>query len=257
MIKLTFLGTGTSQGIPVVGCQCDVCLSSDTNNTRLRSSALIESKNTTIIIDTGPDLRQQLLRTSVNRIDAILYTHEHNDHVIGLDDIRPIYFNRKSNIPSYALARVNAELRQRFAYMFADTKYPGVAQIDTHNIDKTTASFFIGDIEITPIGIEHGRLEILGYIFNDKVAYITDASAVSKETIVKLQNVDCIIVNALRKETHHSHFNLDQAITFITGLPAKKGYITHVSHDMGLMDDILHLLPSHISIAYDGLIFEC
>lgn len=251
-MQLTFLGTGTSQGIPTVGCTCEVCLSDNDKDKRLRSSVVITQAETTLLIDTGPDLRQQLLHNAITDVDAILFTHEHNDHVIGLDDIRPLYFRRRSNIPTFALQRVHEEIRLRFSYMFGNSVYPGVAQIDTHNIDQDTSTFTIDNIPVTPIGIMHGNLSILGYRFGD-IAYITDASSVSETQIEKLTNVNTIIVNALQRKEHHSHFTLDQALRFIDRIGAKTGYLTHLSHLMGCHEDISLELPEHVHLAYDGL----
>jgi len=252
-LQLTFLGTGTSQGIPTVGCNCTVCLSDNPKDHRLRCSVIITQKETSLLVDTGPDLRQQLLTNSIINVDAILFTHEHNDHVIGLDDIRPLYFRRRSNIPTYGLERVHNEIKQRFSYMFGNSVYPGVAQIDTHSINENTATFDIDDIQVTPIGVMHGNLPILGYRFG-RIAYITDASLISEKQIKKLSNLDIVVINALQRKEHHSHFTLDEAVEFINRIGAKAGYLTHLSHLMGSHDDISLELPKHIHVAYDGLV---
>lgn len=254
-MQLIFLGTGTSQGIPTVGCECDVCNSNNPKDQRLRSSVIVRHQNTSLLIDTGPDLRQQLLNNNITDVDAILYTHEHNDHVIGLDDIRPMYFRRRSNIPTYALKRVHDEIKLRFSYMFGDAIYPGVAQIDTHNIQAHTPSFAIESIEVTPIGVQHGKLDILGYRFG-KIAYITDASEIAEDQIEKLFGLEVVVINALQRKAHHSHFTLEEAIAFINKIGAKRAYLTHLSHLMGTHDDISLELPPHISLANDGLVVE-
>lgn len=253
ILKITFLGTGTSQGIPTVGCNCDVCLSDNYKDQRLRSSALVTKGDTSLLIDTGPDLRQQMLVNRIIDIDAIVFTHEHNDHVIGLDDIRPLYFRRRANIPTYGLHRVHQEIKTRFSYMFGDSVYPGVAQIDTHDIDSDTHTFNIDNIPVTPIGVMHGNLPILGYRFGN-MAYITDASYISEDQIKKLLNLDIIVVNALQRKEHHSHFTLEEALEFVNKIGAKKAYFTHLSHLMGKHDDISLELPDHIHLAYDGLV---
>ena len=250
ILQLTFLGTGTSQGIPTVGCTCPVCLSDNPKDQRLRSSAYITQNDTALLIDTGPDLRQQMLTNSIIDVDAILFTHEHNDHIIGLDDIRPLYFRRRSNIPTYALERVHHDIKRRFSYMFGDSVYPGVAQIDTHDI---TLTLDIDNIPITPRGVIHGKLPILGYRFG-KIAYITDASNLHESQLEKLFGLDIVVINALQRKKHHSHFTLDEAVTFIESIGAKTGYLTHLSHLMGFHDDISTELPDHIKVAYDGLV---
>lgn len=254
-MRLIFLGTGTSQGIPTVGCECLVCTSDNPRDQRLRSSVIVQNKDTSILIDTGPDLRQQLLLNKITDVDAILFTHEHNDHVIGLDDIRPMYFRRRSNIPTYGLKRVHEEVKQRFSYMFGQTVYPGVAQIDTHDIDEHTPSFNIGDIAITPIGVHHGKLGILGYRFGN-LAYITDASHIDNDQIEKLLGLDVVVINALQRKEHHSHFTLIEALEFVDQIGAKRAYLTHLSHLMGTYDDITLELPSNVSLAYDGLVID-
>ena len=254
-MQLTFLGTGTSQGIPTVGCTCTVCTSDNSKDHRLRSSVLVRERKTSLLLDTGPDLRQQLISNSITDIEAILFTHEHNDHVIGLDDSRPLYFRRMSNIPTYGLKRVHDEIKQRFAYMFGDAVYPGVAQIDTHDIDQDTSTFHLADIAVTPIGVMHGILPILGYRF-EKVAYITDASLIEEYQADKLMGVDTIIINALQRKEHHSHFTLTEALAFIKKINAKNAYLTHLSHLMGMHDDISSELPQNVHLAYDGLTIE-
>lgn len=254
-MKIRILGSGTSQGIPVVGCECDVCKSDNANDSRLRASILVSKGDTNILVDTGPDLRQQLLTNNIADIEAVVYTHEHNDHVIGLDDIRPLYFRYQSNIPTYGLERVNKEIQKRFSYMFGDKVYPGVAQIDVNHITKETSSFSIGNIKIIPVGVMHGHLNILGYRF-DNMAYITDASKIEKTERLKLANLDVLIINALQLQTHHSHFTLDQAIDVIRELQPKAAYITHISHTMGLAENVSKKLPAGISLAYDNQIIK-
>lgn len=250
-MKVHILGTGTSQGVPVIGCKCLVCTSEDVKNNRLRSCVVIEQDGTYILIDTGPDMRQQMLRADIPRIDAILYTHEHNDHVIGLDDIRPYNFKQNEDLPIYGLERVVKEIKDRFAYVFADKRYPGAPQAVAHSItgDHT---FQVNGIKIMPIRVVHGRLPILGYRIGG-MAFITDASHIEEAEIEKLQDLDVLIINALRQEQHPSHFNLSEALEIIEKVSCRRAYITHISHYMGLQKEWSKLLPAHVKASYDGL----
>lgn len=249
-MKVTFLGTGTSQGIPIIGSQHPVCLSNNPKDKRLRVSILLEFKDTTFLIDCGPDFRQQLLRTQCTRIDAVLFTHEHSDHTAGLDDLRPFYF-RQGNIPIYAHQRVIDALKVRFGYIFeTENKYPGVLTLDVHPISNTT--FKVLNKTVIPIEVLHHKLPVFGFRL-DNFAYITDAKTVSETEIQKIKNLDVLVVNALRKEPHISHFNLEEALTFIEKVAPKKAYLTHISHHMGFHDEIQSSLPSHVFLAYDEL----
>lgn len=253
-MKITFLGTGTSQGIPVITCNCVVCKSEDDKNKRLRVSVLVETDDKTIVIDSGPDFRYQMLRAKVKDLDAILYTHEHKDHVAGLDDIRPFNYLLRKNIDIYATERVQQALKKEFSYIFAEAHYPGLPQIDMHTID--TDVFNVGKTPVVPLEIMHYKLPILGFRINDFV-YITDAKTVSEETVAKIKGVKMLVVNALQKENHISHFTLDEAIAFAELVGAETTYFTHISHNMGLHEAVEKELPNNIKMAYDGLTLYC
>tara|TARA_B100000900_G_scaffold167443_1_gene142121 strand:- start:6996 stop:7757 length:762 start_codon:yes stop_codon:yes gene_type:complete len=249
-LKITFLGTGTSQGIPIIGSTHPVCLSKNPKDKRLRVSVLLEWESSTLLIDCGPDFRQQLLRTNCSRIDAVLFTHEHSDHTAGIDDLRPFYF-RQGNIPVYAHTRVVSALKKRFGYIFqTENKYPGVLTLDVHTIENI--SFFIGDKEITPVKVYHHKLPVFGFRIED-FAYITDAKTIANEEVKKLENLEVLVINALRLEPHLSHFNLEEALAFIDRVKPKKAYLTHISHHMGFHDDVQKTLPENVFLAYDEL----
>ena len=249
-MKVTFLGTGTSQGIPIIGSQHPVCLSTNPKDKRLRVSVLLEWGDFTILIDCGPDFRQQLLRTNCTRIDAVLFTHEHSDHTAGIDDLRPFYF-RQGNLPIYAHQRVLDALKKRFDYIFrTDNKYPGVLTLDTNAIQNTP--FFVHNKKVMPIEVLHHKLPIFGFRMGD-FAYITDAKTVPESEIEKLKNLDVLVVNALREKPHLSHFNLDEALAFINRIGPKKAYLTHISHHMGFHDEVQKKLPKSVFLAYDQL----
>ena len=249
-MKLTFLGTGTSQGIPVVGSNHPVCLSDNPKDKRLRVSVLLQWPDLSILIDCGPDFRQQILRTDCTEINAVLLTHEHSDHTAGLDDLRP-FFYRQGAIDVFANERVLKSLRKRFDYIFKkDNKYPGVLAINDHQISDET--FSIEGKIITPINILHNTLPIFGYKIGS-FAYITDAKTISNLEIEKLKNLDILVINALRIEPHLSHFNLEEALDFIKLVNPKKAYLTHISHHLGFHDIVEKSLPDNVEIAYDQL----
>ena len=253
-MKITILGTGTSQGIPVIACNCIVCRSTDHKDKRLRVSVLIETGDRTIVIDSGPDFRYQMLRANVKDLDAILFTHEHKDHVAGLDDIRPFNYLLKKNIEIYATERVQHALKKEFSYIFAEAHYPGLPQIDLNTIAND--AFSVGETTIIPLDIMHYKLPILGFRINDFV-YVTDAKTISEETISKIEGAKILVVNALQKEQHISHFTLDEAIDFARKIGAKETYFTHISHNMGLHQVVEKELPDNIKLAYDGLTLYC
>lgn len=250
-MKLKFLGTGTSQGVPIIGSNHPVCLSQNPKDKRLRCSALITTDhNKKILIDCGPDFRQQMLNNNESDIDAVLLTHEHNDHVIGLDDLRPIIFKKQNNIPIYCLQRVANEIKNRFHYAFSEVKYPGAPSFDLHPIE---ADFNINRVEITPINVLHNQLPILGFKIKD-LAYITDASFIPQAEYKKLSHLDILIINCLRKENPHpAHFILPEVLSLIETLKPKKTYLTHLSHLIGFHNETEKELPKNIHLAYDGL----
>ena len=250
-MKLKFLGSGTSQGIPVIACHCEVCNSLNPKDRRFRSSALITTAAADkILIDCGPDFRLQMLENKEEQIDAVLLTHEHNDHVIGLDDLRPLIFKRKKNIDLYCQKRVGDEVRSRFPYAFSDVKYPGAPSFDLHEIDDT---FSIFGTEIIPVEVMHSKIKILGFKFK-KLAYITDASFISDQEKEKLKDLDHLILNCIRREeVHPAHFILPQALELFEELKPKKLYLTHISHHLGLHDVLEQELPDNVHLAYDGL----
>ena len=252
-MKITFLGTGTSQGIPVISCGCAVCHSDDFRDNRLRTSILMETGDRTIVIDSGPDFRYQMLRARVHDLDAIIYTHEHKDHIAGLDDIRPYNYLQHKDIEVYATVRVQEALEKEFSYIFAAKKYPGIPQINIHTI--TNQNFFIGETEIIPLDIMHYKLPILGFRIND-FTYITDAKTVPQHTIDKIRGTKVLVINALQIEEHISHFTLDEAIAFAELIGAETTYFTHISHNLGKHADVEAVLPANIRLAYDGMIIN-
>jgi phosphoribosyl 1,2-cyclic phosphate phosphodiesterase len=252
-LKVTFLGTGTSQGIPLIGCECKVCTSAHKKDNRLRSSVLIEYKNTTLVIDTGPDFRQQMLREKVKKLDAVVFTHEHKDHIAGLDEVRAFNFINKMVMPVYATERVQTALKREFAYVFSGEDYPGLPQIELKTFDDAT--FMVGDIQIQPINVLHYKLPVKAFRIGN-FTYITDANFVSDKEKEKIRGSEIIVVNALRRNEHISHFTFSQAIDFANEFRAKKTYFTHISHQLGKHEEVSLELPDHIELAYDGLSFE-
>ncbi|MCL1973905.1 MAG: MBL fold metallo-hydrolase [Bacteroidetes bacterium] len=251
--NLIFLGTGTSQGIPIIGCKCNVCRSSHLKDKRLRTSAYVEYMGLRLLIDAGPDFRQQLLRANINNVDAILLTHEHKDHTAGLDDVRAFNYINKKAMDIYAEERVQHAVKQEFSYAFEEHKYPGAPEFSLHTIDEHT--FHIGPVCIKPIRVWHAHLPILGFRIAD-LAYITDASNLADSELPKLKNLSVLVLNAVRPKPHASHFSLQQAIDMAKKIGAQQTYLTHISHQMGLHDDVEKELPSGIMLAYDGLTIE-
>lgn len=249
-MKVTFLGTGTSQGVPIITCTCVVCSSTDPRDNRLRTSVLIETERTNIVIDTGPDFRQQMLRENVHKVDAILFTHGHKDHTAGFDDIRGFNWKTKEAMEVYSNEEVEIVLKRDFHYAFAEHKYPGVPNLNLNVIQNK--NFMIRDIPITPIEVLHYKLPVFGYRIGD-FSYITDANFISESEKEKLKGSKVLVLNALRKSEHISHFTLDQAVAIASEIGAEQTYLIHMSHQMGLHAEVDSELPEGINLAYDGL----
>ncbi len=252
-MKVTFLGTGTSCGVPTIGCNCEVCTSKDPRDTRLRTSALVETESTRILIDCGPDFRQQVLPLPFRKIDGILLTHSHYDHVAGIDDVRP--FCRFGDVDIYADSKTSDSLRHNIPYCFAKEKYPGVPDLRLHTIEPHE-EMTVGDIKVMPIRVMHGKLPILGYRFG-RFAYITDMKTIEPQEMASLTGVEVLAVNALRFEKpHHSHQLVPDAIEFARNVGAKRTLFIHANHDMGLHATIQKRLPDGFEMAYDGLVID-
>lgn len=250
-LRVTFLGTGTSQGIPIIGSTHPVCLSSNPKDKRLRVSVLLSWGDYNYVIDCGPDFRQQMLRQNVSSLNGILYTHEHSDHTAGLDDIRPFFF-KQGNIPIFAHKRVVKSLKKRFGYILNEkNKYPGAPSVEINKVKKNRP-FFLGDKIATPINVLHNKLQVFGYRVGD-FTYLTDVKSISKEEIEKIKGSKVLVVNALRIQTHISHFNLEEALAFIEKVNPEKAFLTHISHLLGFHDEVEKELPENVHLAYDNL----
>ena len=254
VVKITFLGTGTSQGVPVIACDCKTCLSDDPHDKRLRTSLFLEKDGINLLFDAGPDFRQQMLRENVKKVDAIILTHEHKDHIAGMDDVRAFNYKSRDAIDIFAEERVQKAIKAEFSYVFAEYQYPGIPKMRLNTI--TGHNFEIKGIGIVPVRVRHLHLEIYGFRIGD-FAYITDANYIPQESKEKLIGVKYLVINALRKEKHISHFSLREALDFIREISPRKAFITHISHQMGLHDEVNRELPPGISLAYDGLKFVC
>ena len=249
-LKITFLGTGTSTGVPMIACHCEVCTSANEKDKRLRSSILVQSETTTLVVDTTPDFRTQMLREKIDKLDAVLYTHHHKDHIAGLDDVKAFcYFSGKA-MEVYANDITEEALRREFIYIFAEKKYPGIPEINLNIIDLTP--FMIGDIPVTPVLVWHYKLPVYGYRFG-KFTYITDANRIESEEKDKIAGSETLVLNALRHKEHLSHFTISEAIKIVNELKVPHGYFTHISHQLGLHDVVDATLPAGMSLAYDGL----
>lgn len=249
-MTITFLGTGTSQGVPVIACNCEVCTSADLYDKRLRTSLLIEDEGKVIVIDSGPDFRYQMLRANVQRLDAIVFTHEHKDHIAGLDDIRAFNYKQKGPVDVYADVRVQVALKREFYYIFEEFKYPGIPQLNMHTIDNIP--FNISEIIFNPIEVMHYKLPVLGFRVKD-FTYITDAKSVSAGEKQKIKGSKILVINALQRQNHISHFTLDEAIAFAKEIGAETTYFTHISHRLGRHNQLDKELPPNIKLAHDGL----
>lgn len=251
--KFTLLGTGTSQGVPIIGCDCPVCTSTDPRDKRLRASAMLSFEGKNIVIDTGPDFRQQMLREHVEDVAAILFTHNHNDHTAGLDDVRPLNFKHERHMPLYVTPSVKKSLKKRFAYAFGSNAYPGAPRLVFKTISKKK-NFKIEGLVIQPIEVMHGPgFPILGFRFGD-LTYITDCKSIEKEELGKIKGTKYLVLNALHHEEHYSHLNLKEALALIEQLNPEQAFLTHVSHKMGKQEDVEAYLPKNVALAYDGLV---
>ena len=252
-MKVTFLGSGTSQGIPVIACSCAVCTSVDTRDKRLRSSILLQVDDKNIVIDSGPDFRYQMLRAGVMHLDALVFTHEHKDHTAGLDDIRAFNYKQGEAINVYAHKRVQDALKKEFSYIFAHHKYPGIPQLDLFEIGHHP--FEVAGVPFIPIEVMHFQLPVLGFRIAD-FTYITDAKTVSDVEKAKIKGTKVLVINALQQEKHISHFTLEEALAFAQEIGAEKTYFTHISHRLGTHQKISELVPAGVELAYDGLCIE-
>ncbi|MES2004663.1 MAG: MBL fold metallo-hydrolase [Bacteroidota bacterium] len=252
-INITFLGTGTSSGVPMIGCSCEVCTSPDPHDNRLRSSILVQSDTTTFVVDTTPDFRYQMLRTKTAHLDAVLYTHPHKDHMAGLDDIRAYNYTSKKAMNIYANSLTEEAVRRDFYYAFTENKYPGVPELNLITIDETP--FVIGDIPVIPIQVMHHKMPVYGFRFGD-FTYITDANRIEETEKQKIKGSKILVLNALRREEHISHFTLDEAVAVSMELEVPEVYFTHISHQLGKHEDVNSELPPHIRLAHDGLVLS-
>ena len=250
-MKVTFLGTGTSQGVPVIACDCEVCLSSDSHDKRLRVSVLVEDNSRALVIDSGPDFRYQMLRAGVKHLDAILFTHEHKDHVAGLDDVRAFNYKQQTEIDVYAHKRVQNALKNEFHYIFSEAKYPGIPRLQLHEI-KDNEPFSVSGIHIIPVSVMHFQLPVYGFRIGD-FSYITDAKTISEPERDKIRGSKVLVINALQKEKHVSHLTFDEALHLAKEIGAEKTYLTHISHRLGIHKEISEELPDGVFLAYDGL----
>ncbi len=249
-MKVTFLGTGTSQGVPVIACECEVCTSLDYRDKRLRSSILVETPEFQLVVDTGPDFRQQMIRERVKRLDAVLFTHAHKDHTAGLDDVRSFNFLQKKEMPVYGQAHALDQLKTEFSYIFSENKYPGIPQVSLNPIDNKP--FEVNGRRITPIEVMHHKLPVFGYRIGN-FTYITDANFITDEEKEKIVGSEVLVLNALQKTEHISHFTLDEAVALAEELKPKKTYFTHISHKLGLHSSVSKELPENVELAHDGL----
>ena len=248
-LTITFLGTGTSSGVPMIGCSCEVCTSTDPHDNRLRSSILVQSETTTLVVDTTPDFRYQMLRTHTNHLNAVVFTHPHKDHIAGLDDIRAYNFTSKKEMNIYANSLTEEAIRRDYYYAFTDTKYPGVPELNLITIDE--APFLVGDIPVQPITVLHHKMPVYGFRFGD-FTYITDANRIEESEKEKIRGSKVLVLNALRRDYHISHFTLSEAVSLALELEVPEVFFTHISHQLGKHEDVNHELPPHIRLAFDG-----
>lgn len=253
-MKVTFLGTGTSQGVPLIACDCKVCASANKKDKRLRTSVLVQINDVNMVIDSGPDFRQQMLACGIKHLDALIFTHAHKDHIAGMDDIRGFNFRMKRAIEIFCTQQVESQIRTEFAYIFAETKYPGIPEVEMNTI-RNDVNFEVKGVTIQPIEVMHYKLPVLGFRINDFV-YITDANFISNDEKQKIKGRHTLVLNALRREKHVSHFTLNEALELIEELQPKQAYLTHISHQLGLHEEVEQELPPNVKLAYDGLTIE-
>lgn len=251
-MKVTFLGTGTSSGVPMIGCTCEVCRSLDHRDHRLRVSVHVAVAGRSFVIDSGPDFRQQMLRARITELDALLFTHEHKDHTAGLDDIRAFNFRQQTDMPVFGEPRVLHQLQQEFSYIFAEHKYPGVPRVRLHPIERDDEPFDVLGVAVQPLRALHHKLPVLGFRIGG-FCYLTDANHIGSETLDQLRGAEVIVLNALRREQHISHFTLDQAVEVLQEVQPKRAFLTHISHQLGRHQAVEAELPDWIRLAYDGL----
>jgi phosphoribosyl 1,2-cyclic phosphate phosphodiesterase len=249
-LRITFLGTGTSQGVPVIGCRCEVCTSLDYRDKRLRTSLHVEVDDQSLVIDTGPDFRQQMLRENISKLDAVIFTHAHRDHTAGLDDVRAYNFKQQMDMPVYGTLPTLDQLRLEYAYAFHPKAYPGLPRLTLNEINESP--FSINGTPILPLPVMHLKLPVFGYRFGN-FSYITDANYISDDTLARLKGTDVLVLNALQRETHVSHFNLDEALQMVEIIAPRQTYLTHISHKLGLHSTVERELPGGVSLAFDGL----
>jgi len=252
-MRVEFLGTGTSQGVPLIACTCEVCTSSDSRDSRLRSSVLVQHPEVHLVVDSGPDFRQQMLRAKVQRLDALVFTHGHKDHLAGTDDVRAFNYHQRKPMPIYADKAVQEALHREFYYAFQETRYPGIPELHLLEIDDSP--FSIQEVEVVPLPVMHLHMPVKGYRIGP-FAYITDANYIPDATVDLLQGCEVLVLNALRRTEHPSHFTLDQAVAQAERIGAPRTYFTHISHQMGLHAEVEQLLPHGLFLAYDGLVLE-
>ncbi len=250
-MTITFLGTGTSQGVPVIACDCEVCRSPDPHDKRLRSSILISVGEKNIVVDTGPDFRYQMLRAGVKHLEGVLFTHEHKDHIAGLDDVRAFNYKSGKDMEVYALPRVQDALKRDFYYAFTEFKYPGIPLINLHDI--TSDDFYVDDVRVTPIQVMHYKLPVLGFRIGD-FTYITDAKTIDDTELEKIKGSKILVLNALQQTPHISHLTLNEALDIAARIGAERTYLTHLGHQMGKAEEVSRLLPPSVELAFDGLV---
>jgi phosphoribosyl 1,2-cyclic phosphate phosphodiesterase len=254
-MQITFLGTGTSQGVPLIACQCAVCKSTDLRDKRLRSSILVQQNGLDIVVDSGPDFRQQMLTANLQKLDGLVFTHAHKDHIAGFDDIRGFNFAMRKPVEVYCSTIVEEQMKREFHYIFSEHRYPGIPEINLHHI-WPNQPFTIEGFPILPIEVMHYKLPVMGFKFSDFV-YITDANFIGEQSMEHIRGCDTLVLNALRKDAHISHFSLQEALQIIEQVKPRRAYLTHISHQLGLHKEVSLELPPNVFLAYDNLTIDC